>query len=247
MNAGIRSLRTVALLAAALLIGVPLVGAQDPGPGGAGGEGETRPIPERELKAWGEKQREKVASGEAEADEDPMVLFQKIIEDMGEVEDVLSRGSAGKAVPVEDEVIRRLEELLGRTDQNCEAVVKDIIRLIEMAKQAESQSQQQQQQQKQRQQRRQQRKQSSPQNSQGQQQQTQQNDQSSSPATSEYEAQGDPTVRERQGRVGTDAGKWGDLPPKARDALNQQDEDGFPEEYRDELAEYFKRLLEGGR
>ena len=50
-------------------------------------------------------------------------------------------------------------------------------------------------------------------------------------------------------RTGDTAGIWGNLPPRLRDQILQgeRDVERFPEEYRELLREYFKRLAEESR
>jgi hypothetical protein len=68
--------------------------------------------------------------------------------------------------------------------------------------------------------------------------------QPSSPATSPYDPgrNSDPINKFRS--RGDRTGRWGDLPPRLREAMlsGKRDLDDYPAEYRELLKEYFKSL-----
>jgi hypothetical protein len=176
---------------------------------------------------------------------------QKLME---EAEGLLNDSSRGKALGAEKETIERVNKLLGTPPADPSAEQKKVLEMIEklMGKSQKSQgdtvdklgdvirrvrSQQGQGQ-------------GDPQQGppqqqpQDQQQQPQSSKDPKNPATSPYDPNrnNDPINKFRS--HGDRSGRWGDLPPRLREAMlsGKRDLDDFPPEYQQLLKEYFKSL-----
>jgi uncharacterized protein YoaH (UPF0181 family) len=173
---------------------------------------------------------------------------------MEEAETLLNDSSRGKALGSEKEAVERITKLLGTTPKSPEEEQKAILEKIEklmgksqksqgesvekladVIKRAKAQGQGQGQGQPQ---------QGPPQQQDQMQQPGQKPSQPSSPATSPYDPNrnGDPINKFRS--KGDRTGRWGDLPPRIREAMlsSKRDLDDFPPEYQQLLKEYFKTL-----
>lgn len=190
-----------------------------------------------------------------EEDINPVEVLKKISEKMSRAEDYLSKSSvypksdpamntAGKS---QEEVTKEINRLLNKTKNTQKEVINDIDKLIKSAKELmdsqgsggrpqRDKSTQNQAQPKQRD-----RDQPQP-NSQQPQPLQETPKQPSNPATKAYEAQGGlpGDIMERRGT----AHKWGNLPPKLRDELIQNEQEDFLPDYEEWLKQYFKTLAE---
>ncbi len=179
---------------------------------------------------------------------------------MEEAEALLNDSSRGKALGAEKESLERIQKLLGTPPKSPEDEQKAILEKIEKlmgksqksqgdtvdkladvikrakAQQGQGQGQPQQ---------------GPPQQQQpgDQMQQAQKPNQPSNPATSPYDPgrNGDPINKFRS--RGDRTGRWGDLPPRLREAMlsGKRDLDDFPPEYQQLLKEYFKSLSDGDK
>jgi hypothetical protein len=197
-----------------------------------------------------------------EEDISPVEALKKISEKMSRAEDYLSRSSVYRksadspanrgnnddAVKAQEEATKEINRLLNKTKNTQKEVIGDIDKLIKSAKSImdpegkgggsskHNPSTQDQAQPKQREK-------DQPQPSNQQPQPIQQTPKEpSNPAQKAYEASGGlpEGLMERRGT----AHKWGNLPPKLRDELIQNDQEDFLPDYEEWLKQYFKTLAE---
>lgn len=186
--------------------------------------------------------------------EEALKILKECGELMEEAESLLNDSSRGKALGTEKEALERINKLLGQKppaspeDEQKKVLEKieklmgksgkaqgdtvdklgDVIRRAR-AQQGQGQGDPQQ---------------GPPQQPQDQQQQPQSSQNPQNPATSPYDPNrnNDPINKFRS--RGDRTGRWGDLPPRIREAMlsGKRDLDDFPAEYQQLLKEYFKSL-----
>lgn len=190
---------------------------------------------------------------EALEEVDVMATLNKIIEKMGDAEDFLSRASLWKALTPQEEAANELEKIIKRqqaaleelnklfkdTKCNQDDALKNIEKLIKLAKECQGQGQGQSSQ-----------PQPQPKPKPGQKpkpqdrqpQPTQANPQKpGSPAQKPYEATGT-LPHGLSPFTGDPSKKWGNLPPKLRDEILELKQDELISEYLERLEKYFKIL-----
>ncbi|MFH1228621.1 MAG: hypothetical protein V1701_12060 [Planctomycetota bacterium] len=187
----------------------------------------------------------------------PSEILQKISEKMTRAEDYISRSSVygpknqGNNGNDQSEAINEINRLLNKTQNTQKETIEDIDRLIRSApnimmppssggggKPKPKPSQQDQQQPKERGKEK-----PKPREQQQPQPlreipQEQQTPPSKNPAEKAYDAKGG--LPDRHGT----ANKWGNLPPKMRDEIIQNEQEGFLPDYEEWLKQYFKTLAE---
>ncbi len=198
--------------------------------------------------------RQGVGEEEELTPEKAMQLLKEARDLMGLSEELLMNSSRGRAIEtekavverlkklleedkggpegVQDKVLEKIRKLLQRTEKNQDETIRKINEIIRKAKAVSGSSSRPQQQQQQRQQ-----------------QQANRPQQPGAPAQRPYDPNraGDPINKFRS--RGDRTGRWGDLPPRLREAMfsSRRDLDEYPAEFQEAIKEYMKRLAEEDR
>ncbi len=184
--------------------------------------------------------------------EEALKILKEVSQLMETAEELLSDSSRGKALESEKQtlekidkllksdpppegapsaqqkVLEKIEKLMKKSEQSqgkSSEKLGEVIRRVKAAQQGQGQGQQ-------------------PQQGPPQRQQGQKPDQPQNPATSPYDPnrRNDPMNKFRS--RGDRTGRWGDLPPRLREAMltGKRDLDEYPPEFQQFLKEYFKAL-----
>ena len=181
--------------------------------------------------------------------EQAMAMLKEIQGLMGKSEELLNDSSRGKALETEEDLLKRLSELLKDDETAQKQILVMIKRLMEKTQKHQQESVQKLgdiiRRAKSQQGKGQGKPQPGQQKPQGQ-QQAQKPQQPGSPATAPYDPNrtGDPVNKFRSQADRTQ--RWGDLPARVREAIlsGKRDIDDYPAEYRGALEDFTKRLIE---